>query len=267
MVCLCVDLHFDPCVQDIDGFRIIVEYASPRTGPGGGGGRGGARDGERGGVRGIGMKRGRDGWEDARGGRRRSPSPRGDRRSPIMRDSWRGGERDRDMLGQAEEDYEGHWMHGMPPPPGMNEPPPYWQGGGGGMPPPPGSGGPPRPGRKTLLNTPPVPPIYSGSVEGSQGPSHRPTYGGYHGEKGYGDSPDGGYGPPMSAPSRGDHYSGPPPRDGFGVPPPSRGGWGAESSSGPPPPRELHACQLIELRDATSVERRKSLMYTEHVVC
>lgn len=227
-----------PRAQDVDGYRIIVEYASPRTGPGGG--RGGARDGERG-LRGIGMKRGRDGWDDIRG-RRRSPSPRGDRRSPIMRDSWRGGERDREMLGQAEDDYDmrqGHWMHNMPHNPGMNEPPPYWQGGGGGGMPPPGSSGPPRPGRKTLLNTPPVPPIYSGSMEGNQGPPHR-SYGGYHAEKGYGESDS--YGPPMQGPSRGDHYSGPPPaREGFGAPPPSRGGsgWGAESASGHPPPSEL----------------------------
>lgn len=164
-------------------------------------------------------------------------SPRRDRRSP-MRESWRDRERERDIYGgRMEDEYDmrqGHWNI---PPPGMGEPPYGWHGAvGGGGPPPPGNLS-SRSGRKTLLNTPPVPVTYGGGPEGNQGP---PRYGGYPPEKGYDDAPDGSYGPPMHS-SHPDSYPGPHPHplpDMYGgPPPPARGGsgWGNEPGSGAPP--------------------------------
>ena len=182
------------------------------------------------------MKRGRDSWEDSRGGRHRSLSPRGDRRSPS-RNTWR--DRNNSHQGQPDSDYhrQSHWM------PRPDEQP-YWQGG-------PPNSGPSRPGRKTLLDTPlvptpPVPPMYP--AEGGQGspgtgPPRGPPYSGsYPPERGYGEPHEGSYPPSIPPPIHrsSDPYSGPPSRDGFsGPPPPTRGGngWGNDSSG--PPPREL----------------------------
>ena len=252
------------CLQDIDGFKLLVEFAHRGGGPpGGGAGRGGPREPDRG-------LRGR---RDEARPKRRSPSPRRYRsRSSSPKDRWRSRERERepepgrypgrdernvmyiqDPYGPPPPNQPPFPRMGFPPgPPGppmtgrMDGPPSQHSGGGhphynppppGGLPPPPsghmgGPSHPPRPIRKTLLDTPIPPPAPGGQYEGppSHGthpPSSRQPYGLPPPQRDNG-SYRGGPPPPDG------HYSGPPhpgnaPRDQYQAPL-------RDSYGGPPPP-------------------------------